>query len=449
MMKNLEEPLSSQKMNWIEIALLLTKPKHLSIDRINRWLQKSANITILAEQPIEITGLSKPVRQREYDPARGKKAHWNEIISESDAEWVLLLEDDEDLDFSELEAFDRSRLDNWMPAKIVKKCQDEACKQFYQLRLIPALQVEVFEGKELPDPTTYITKNNIELSSDSFSIVRNSELMTDIDIEEEMSVTNFSPQLYLYAGYRLLEERKTAYAAAHFRALLKRKKLIAYDRLAAVNGLASCFTEQYKWDKGLALANESIEAQSQQFFPYLIKFRIFQLNKQWHEALNVLVSYYEILMDPGYSRANFERFINPEETVTQLADLANRTGLRKEALQFYEELYSMNKEKNDSELLNILLVLSIELLDYERSVFYFKAIFEEFIPDKLSEEKVRDLKDFLSMFMVNGWYDYPSEVYDILYEQESENGDYRRQLIVTLSKTNRLDRARKLIVQNI
>lgn len=419
------------------------------MDRINGWLQKCLNITILTEHPVDVSGLSGPVRMREFNPAKGKAAHWNEIISETTADWVLLLEDDEDFDFSEFELFDRSRKDDWMPAKIVKKCSEGPCKQFYQIRLIPALQKKVFDGKDLPDPTRYITTNDIDLSNSIFSIYRSSELLAGIDIEEEMSVTNFSPQLYLYEGFRLLEERKIAAAAAHFRALLKREKLIGYDRLAAVNGLASCFTEQYKWGKGLALANESIEAESQQFLPYLIKFRIFQLNKQWNEALDVLKIYHEILIGRGFSRATFEKFISPEETMTQLADLAIRTGLRKEALQFYEDLYSLKNDKNDSELLNILLVLSIELLDYERSVLYFKAIFEEFLPDKLCEEKAKDLNDFLSMFMVNGWYDYPSEVYDILYEQESENGGYRRRLIVTLSKTNRLDQARKLIVQNM
>lgn len=448
-MKDSKKVLDSQKMDWMEIVLLVKRPENIQIDRINRWLQKCSNIIILAEKSVDSTNFSDPVHLVKIDSDRGKSELWNEIISKSDAEWVLLLEDDEDFDFSDLELFDRSRMDNWMPAKIVNKCNDEPCRQFYQMRLIPALQEKVFEGKNLPDATAYITGNHIDLSNSSINIIRNSELLSGINIEEEMSVTDFSPLLYLYEGFKLLEERKPAYAAAHFRALLKREKLIAYDRLAAVNGLAGCFTEQYKWGKALALANESIEAESQQFLPYLIKFRIFQLNKQWVEALDVLMTYRELQVDPGFSRANFEKFINAEETVTHLADLAIRTGLRRDALQFYEELYSLKQAKNDNELLNILLVLSIELLDYERSVFYFKAIFEEFIPDKLCEEKARELNDFLTMFMVNGWFDYPSEVYDLLYEQESENGDYRRRLIVTLSKTNRLDRARQLIVQNM
>ncbi len=451
MKESIKQP-DNQNMGWIEIALLITKPELSDNERINKWVKTGANVTIIRRSNSINNNIGEidSVHQKVYGTEVGKAAIWNEIIYETDAEWVFLLEDDEDFDLNDLLSLDRKKNENWIPAKIVQKSNEESSfKQYFQIRLIPGKRKGVFDGREIPDATNYITKNNIELSKKTISIYRNSELFTDIDIEGEMSVTNFSPQLYLYSAFRLLEEKKTAYAAANFRVLLKREKLIAYDRLAAVNGLASCLTEQFKWDKGLVVANESIDAQPQQFLPYLIKFRIFQLNKQWNEALDVLKSYHEILTGSGYSRANFEKFIKVEETVVQLADLAIRTGLRKEALHFYEELYSYKKDENDSDLLNILLVLSIELLDYERSVYYFKEIFEEYLPDKLCEDKARDLNDFLSMFMVNGWYDYPSEVYDMLYEQESGNGEYRRRLIVTLSKTNRLDRARKLIVQNM
>lgn len=448
-MKHLNVINDEKKAEWVDIVLFLSKIDHLDINRVLSWSHQFANITILSSDMISNYALPKEIRIVCYDSAKGRSEIWNDIVSESNSKWVLFLEDDEEFDADELKKINNPEPDKWIPARVIQFGKNEKRRQFFQMRLVPGLGKDIYDGVDLPDATRFITENGIQLSGKTLEICRVSDPVIHVNTDDEMALSNFSPQLYLVAGYRLLEEKKFAYAAGLFRTLLKKEKLLPFDRLAAVNGLASCYTEQYKWKKALALANESIEAEPQQFLPYLIKFKIFQLNKQWNESLDVLTLYHEILSESGYSRSNYEKFISLEETVTQLANLAIKTGLRKAALNFYEELFSLKKGNVDHTLLNILLVLSIELIEYEKSVFYFKKIFEEYLPDRLSEEKNQQLNDFLSMFMVNGWYDYPSEVYDMLYEQESENGEYRRRLIVTLSKTNRLDRARKIIVQNM
>jgi hypothetical protein len=47
--------------------------------------------------------------------------------------------------------------------------------------------------------------------------------------------------------------------------------------------------------------------------------------------------------------------------------------------------------------------------------------------------------------MKNEWYAFVGELYERLYTAEPENAEYRRRLIVAFSKTDRIDRARKLI----
>src|SRR5699024_2253666 len=101
---------------------------------------------------------------------------------------------------------------------------------------------------------------------------RESSPVGHINTDAELSLLTFAPQLYLVLGQRNFNDGKYVRAAAQYRQLLKKEKLLPFDRLGAVNGLASCMAEQYKWQKALTLARESIEAEPQQCLPYLIQF---------------------------------------------------------------------------------------------------------------------------------------------------------------------------------
>ncbi|TVQ66304.1 MAG: hypothetical protein EA360_06690 [Balneolaceae bacterium] len=438
-----------EPQDWIEIIHFITDPALLDIQKIERWMERCSHITVALPESSDLLRLPEGVNRMAYNREMSRATIWNRLARTSHREWILFLLDDEEPDFDTLPDRREINRKKWAPLLIRQKNQHQRGRQLYQMRLVCKTDSAIFDGHMLPDATRYISSRNIKLTEKPAVAYRESELFADVNEEEEMRVRNISPSLYLVLGYHLLHERKIAYAAANFRKLLKMETLLPFDRLAAVNGLMSCFTEQYKWDRALYLANEAIQAEPRQYLPYLVKFKIFQLNKQWNEAIGVLKIYQEILCSEGYSHASFEKYISEEQTFSILGELAMKTGLRKEALVFYEKLCRLKSEDVDQELLHTLLVLSIELLDYEKAVFYFKQIFAASLPDKLSPEMNEKLNDYLSMFMVNGWYDYPSEVYDLLYEQESENGEYRRRLIVTLTKTDRLERARKLIVKNL
>lgn len=92
-----------------------------------------------------------------------------------------------------------------------------------------------------------------------------------------------------------------------------------------------------------------------------------------------------------------------------------------------------------------MLLLSIELDDYDRSTNLFEQLFKERLPHNLDEEGQGELDKIMTLFMEREWYDYVSKVYNNLHDAHPQNRSYKRRLIVTLTKTNRLDRAKTML----
>ena len=432
--------------NWADLVLFLSDMKCLDVDKIRNWTGVFTNITIAA--PGEKPGnISEDIVWYCYKSGEPRSDIWNHLLQTAQKPWVLFLEDDEVPDLATLPEEKYIKNNEWVPALIEHHQTDNAVTthQYYQMRLARKGNRKVFDGKNIPDCTRYISENEIEISGQPIQISRGSSPV-NINPTDEMSVKAFSPQLYLIQGEQHFKEKDYVLATAQYRKLLKSERLLPFDRLGAANGLASCLTEQYKWDQALKLAKYSIEAEPLQRLPYLIQFRIHQLNKQWEEALDVLNRYYEILNLP--SRANFDKAIDEEETLTNLADLSIKAGLRGKAFDYMQQQFAMKKGDVEIDFVRKLLFLAIELSDYEKSVFFFKQLFENQFPGQLDAEQNTELNDIMSMFMKKGWYPFVSEIYEQLYESDPHNREYRRRLIVALSKTNRLDRARKLITDN-
>ena len=184
-----------------------------------------------------------------------------------------------------------------------------------------------------------------------------------------------------------------------------------------------------------------------QNIPYLIQFRIHQLNKHWKKAYEALRKYYEVQFYENiylFSKANFEVAISREVTIMNLADLASKNGNLEQAFDYLEEIYEMKGGLVSEDTIKQLLVLSIEMADHDKSVLYFHKLFGDPVPKTLSESDNAELNDYMDMFMKNKWYDLVHSVYSRLYVAHPENDEYRRRLIVTLLKTNRIEQARDL-----
>ena len=428
-------------LGWAEIVVYLSDLRFLDEDKMVSLLDKFSGVRIAAQGERPKT-LPAEIGWYSYSPEDHRSAVWNRLLHEAKKDWVLFIEDDEEIRYGEFPDIKCIEPNLWPPALILSN-GPAGRRQYYQIRLVRKESNIPFEGKNLPDCTAYVTSNNINLAGQPIVIDRKSDPVQYVDPDDELSIQAYSPKLYLVRGEQLFGEGKYAHAAALYRKLLKTDKLLPFDRLGAVNGLASCYTEQFKWEHAVALAQKSIEAEPLQRLPYLIQFKIFQLNKQWKEAFEVLNRYYGLLN--LWSRATFDRTIDEEETLLNLAELALKAGVKDKATEFMEKLYNLKEGDLDDTFVHRLLLLSIELSDYERSVFFFRHLFGSFLPDRLTEEKAGELDDFMTMFISKGWYEYVAEIYETLYRENPQNADYKRRLIVALSKTNKLGKARKLV----
>lgn len=428
---------------WAELVFFLSDMQYLDHDKISDWSRRFANVTIVAPQA-RPAKLDAGIKWYFYGQEEGRSSIWNKLIANAENEWIMFVEDDESIRFEEFPGKEAVHARRWIPALILNN-KESSLEQYYQMRLVHTGHTELFDGADLPDCTRYIRENNIDLSEKALLIDRESSPVGHINTDVELSLLTFAPQLYLVLGQRHFNDGKYVRAAAQYRQLLKKDKLLPFDRIGAVNGLASCMAEQYKWQKALTLARESIEAEPQQCLPYLIQFKIHELNKQWSKAYEMLKSYYKRFQYS--SRANFDRSIGEEETLLMLANIALKAGRKQESLDFFKKLFALKEGNVDRSFLRRVLLLSIELSNHERSVFFFKRIFDLGQLEEVDEVKEKELNDYMSMFMKKGWYEHVASVYKQLYAQKPQSREYKRRLIVALTKTNKMEKARELIAE--
>lgn len=429
--------------SWIECVFHLPDTSNINIVQLQKLNKEFGALTILSpESRPEAT--VDTIEWVQYNPEEeGVVKRMNDLLKSAGKEWVLFLESGEDLRFYRLPEQEQLTSNTMVPAGVCHE-DKKSTQSVYQVRLVHRSADSPFAGKNLPDCTSYIIENEISLFVEPILIDRSSDLMEPIQVEEEMAIRKITPAAYLLQAERLMRDKKYVQAAAQYRNILKIERLLPFDRLGAVNGLTRSYTEQYKWPKALQLTEKSLEAEPVQRIPYLIQYRIHQLNKQWGKAYESLKAYYEYLNQPG--KASYDKAIDEKETLEQLGELATKAGYKHDAFRYLEEIYAEQKSGDeDRHLLRKLLMISIELGIRERAIFYFKEIFEEYLPGELTDRLSADLDDYMTLFMTNKWYVFVAELYERLYTADPKNAEYRRRLIVALSKTDRIERARKLI----
>jgi len=466
----------------VELILYLTDLRYLNLNRLN-WLSDRFEGVTLAGPCNRPETVPESIRWHGYEKETPRAHVWNQLLNESQREWALFLVDDEKIRHRDLPDPADLSVGTWYPAQMVQPDSSGGVHSYYQMRLVTAIEQPLFDGENLPDCTRVLTRHGVKLSRPVLRIGCTYEPYRDIQTEEELSGAVLSPQVHLLEGKRLYREKKYVHATAYFRRVLKCEKLLPFDRLAALNGLVQCYTEQYKWNKAVNLAHQSIEAEPRQRIPWLVLFRIFQLRQQWEEAYSALESYHKVL--PEVSMANFDKSIAESESLELFVKMALRAGKNREALDALEKLVALragsaggagsagsasevggaesvngvgraNEEgdvngqgdtnkgggaKNSSgsvdSLYRQILDLSVELKERQKASHYFSRIHES-----LSKE---ELHDVMSGFMENGWYDLVSDVYTRLYEMEPENPEYGRRLIASLTKQGKLQEARELV----
>ncbi|MCW9705349.1 tetratricopeptide repeat protein [Fodinibius salsisoli] len=436
------------RSDWLTGVLFLSDSAFYNTKKLRQW-QGYFSELIVAGKGEAPQSLPEGVRWYQYDAESSRSKVWNTITEKVTGSWALFLEDDEQLQFSSFPNAQSLDKTEWAPA-IINIQRNSTTHHYYQMRLVNVSMDEghIFQGHQLADATEFVRSNKINLSSKPIIIERDTSLYSHIDIEEELSLKKQAPKLYLVQGNRYLKAKKYVRASAQFRQLLKQEKLLPFDRLAAVNGLASCLAEQHKWERALSLCTQSLEAESLQRLPYLIQFRIHELRKQWQRAFEVLKQYYDRLA--LFSGASFDRKIDEEKTFVNLANVALKAGRRAKANEYFDKLFTFKRGNSDRAMLEKALMLSIELDDFERSTYLFEQMFGDQLPPNEMEEGIREeIDEVMTLFMTQNWYGYVSTVYKKLYDAHPGDQVYKRKLIVSLTKTNRLEQAKKMVANII
>jgi len=430
---------------WADVVWYLSDNTFLNSEQLLKLTQNFGFVSIASPES-RPDSIPENVNWYQYKTETPRAETWNWLLKAGSNDWKLFLMDDEILRVAELDASIKENEMEW-PASLIHHRGSEKNYQYYQMRLVRNFEGFQFDGVNLPDATRSIINNGIRIANMPVEIMATRNPNAEVDIEEEMAIRNFAPQLYIENGYRLFKEKKFIHAAAQYRVIANSQNILPFDRLSALNGIASCHAEMFRWELALTAAEYSLEQERFQHLPYLIKFKVFQLNKNWTEAYQALHIYYENTFYERiklHSRANYDVRLTIEDTLVGLVDLAFKAGFIQEASEHLEDLFNLKEGNLEESFLKQLLVLSIELDDFEKSEFFFKKLFSEKFPKNLTEQETSLLNDYMEMFMKKNWYETVYEVYSELYYHFPQNDEFRRRLIVTLVKTNRVEQARNL-----
>lgn len=426
----------------IELILYVSRPSNITERRIENFKKYFNSITIAAPFEKKLL-LSDNMRWFRFTSDMPKSAVWNRLIQESESHSQLIIEEDEELSEEAYGFFRPSDQNKWAAALISVK-KGETVTAYHQIRFVRDAKGDIYKGGAIPDATEYIFQNEIQLNDSPILLSRSHSPYPKTD---SLEVHEIASRRDLIEGYARIVNKKYSEAAAYFRKVLKHEKLLPFDRLAAVNGLSTCLTEQFKWDKALKLAEQSADAEPLQYIPYLIQFRIYELKKDWDQAYSALEKYY-INIDK-LTRAGFDKGMSREATLDKMGDLALKIKNHRVAGEHFEELYNIKEGAVERGFLKRLFVMASDRGDFTKSKIFFEKLFSDYLPDKLSKSASAELQDCMEQFMKNSWYDYALEIYEDLVEEHPNNMEYKRRYVVLLTKLNRMDRAKKLIAAGI
>jgi len=377
-----------------------------------------------------------------YGPNETTVEVWNHVLMHCGSEKTLFLQDDEKVDLADLASVISQCPEQWIPA-LVRWSENGIVRQCYQLRVIPSDAEMPFNGVDLPDASRCFMEMSGTLAGKPLLFDRATDPFRLLQTEKELSASNPPALLYLVTGIRYFDAGKYVHAAAQFRRVMKDRKALSFESVAAINGLASCMAEQYKCSKTVELAEESVRIEPLQQLAYLILFRMHQLEKRWSQAYEMLEKCHGIRMQ--HSRASFDKGLSDKEMLSLMADMAFRAGMRTESMRHYQSLHELLNDRTPAELTERLLMLALEEQEYDLSVRYFCKLFGDPAKGALSKSSETAAFDYLGLFIKNGWYEFASACCERMMKKHPENEVYMRRWIAILSKSRDIEKARSLV----
>ncbi len=367
----------------------------------------------------------------------------NEAVSRCSSGFVLYTEGNECFDIEELAKFTPEN-NKVYPAAIQISNEDNPVEHtHFQIRIFPADKNLNFTGSAIPTLAPAVADQDIVVSPLFFPISKHGLLYKGIDLDAELKKHPNIAEYWLMSGLQLTAKNQYKTAEKKFKTALQKGKMPLFNTVASINGMADSLLGQSKWEECISVANHSIEKEAHQRMPYLLLFKAYYARNEWEEAYTHLFNYLENLA--GGSLINYDILFPLTQTHFLLADTAYKQGWHERAFVHYEQFYELKDGAIDNDILERLVLYSLELDEKENSKKYFSTLYADKIPDKLREDEKIKVLELLSIFVDKEWFQTPLEVFEKLFNYNPKDAEILRKWVATLIKAKKIEKAQELI----
>lgn len=367
----------------------------------------------------------------------------NMIVHKVSTPWIFYLDADEVIDWNSLLELNTELKKSYSVTIKTKQEAHSVFSQSQEIRLFPRPEESCFTGHTLPYASQMLQNENWTCEQSNLIIQKISELYSISILDNEYVLTEDKEWAFLLNAMNRAGNGRYKEAEYFFRRALKGDRLLQADRLAALNGLADALWEQHRFAEADETADLSLQLTCTQRMPYLVLYRISHYKGNSEAAYQYLSKYLKYAEVP--SMAHFDVSTPVEECHNLLMQLASENGDYSKTLFHLEHLYKLNGGNLDEKWLEKLLVLSIELEQYEKSVTYFNALFCPLEPQQFTTRKRSMMYEMLSFFNEKNWHHFTCNVYEKLFHQQQQDDQLLNRWVATLTKSGEISKARQLI----
>ncbi|MEX2347346.1 MAG: hypothetical protein WD604_17110 [Balneolaceae bacterium] len=425
-----------------QISLLLIRKKASTADEIRTLRQFAKKFTdVVCVRKLSLKTYIPCSSEVLYAQNSDLTDALNRAYKKIKTKWVFLLESDEVLQDDQIL---QKNLDSGCCYRVLISNGDGKQKLMnYDLRLIPVLQdeKEPFEGSFLPDLTRFFFSSEFKLAETCLPVQKKDAFMDEGMLQNIIeSDQRISPMEWYWRGIFHSNKNQYSKAIQAFRKALQHP-LISYYHLSALNGLAHAYAKTDSYDEALRLADQSLKLEKHQFAPYLIKHKVYWLQKNWSGASAMLSDYLQTVQND--SNANLDVYLEPAEAHYILAELGLLLHNREDAFTHFEKVYHMRPREADEYVREKLFIYAVELQKKEKATTYFHVLFANIISKDMDEKSTMRVLGGISLFEEKGWNQIACQLYEKLFQACPDSQKIMRRWMITLLRTNQVHKARQ------
>ena len=402
------------------------------------YLAQCSQLIVVDSTPANRTKLPVNVETVEPGAEDGKVAALNEAVKRAKGSHILWLEEGETIP-----SIPNLQKKTFYAAQI-SNTEAEGPIHNWQVRLFPTLaQGNLFDGYAIPDLQTRAKALNWKLSEEFLTIQRSGPSILERDINKEIQCENPGSMQAFWQGMKSAENGDFHAAVTEFKQALESDSLFSWNKLALLNSLANALMEIQHSEEARRIAEQSLAITKTQWAPYLTLYQCYNLKGEWEKAYQQL-NLYRSVSGRG-SAANWDTYLPEAQAAFLMAEIAYSRGNHQKAYTHYQEFYELNAGQISTPVLEKLFIYALELNKKKQAITYFNALFGMDVAQSLSQDKKGRLLEALTMFTDNGWYEFPSSIYQQLVEHHPQNDAIRHGCIRTLVKNNEVEKAQALL----